>query len=88
VARAKIDDHAVEVRQETTGECCIRAGELQQSTALRQSHTWAHARCDHTPCRNHRTPGHEPVWTVLLDEVTRERQGIVLTLDQQQITGR
>jgi hypothetical protein len=61
---------------------------MQQSTALRQSHTWAHARRDHTPGLNHRTPGHEPVWTVLLDEVTRQSQGIVLTLDQQQITGR
>jgi hypothetical protein len=40
------------------------------------------------PCRNHLTPGHEPAWAVLLDEVTREGQGIVLTLDQQQISGR
>jgi hypothetical protein len=87
LARTKIDHHAIEVRQETTGEYCIRASQMQQSTVLRQSHTWTHARRDCTLCLNHLTPGHEPVWAVLLDEVTRQSEGIVLTLDQQQITG-
>jgi hypothetical protein len=40
------------------------------------------------PCLNRLTPDHEPVWAVLLDELARDSQGIVLTLDQQQITGR
>jgi len=40
------------------------------------------------PGLNHLTPGHEPAWAVLLNEVPCEDQDIVLTLDQQQITGR
>jgi hypothetical protein len=83
LARAKIDDYTVEVAQETAGEGCIGVSHLQQSTALSQSYTWTHVYCAHTLCPNHRVPGHKPVWTVLLDEVTRQSQGIVLTLDQQ-----
>jgi hypothetical protein len=40
LTRAEIDDHAVEVRQETTGQRRIHGDELQQRTGLGQAHPW------------------------------------------------
>jgi hypothetical protein len=87
LTRAEIDDHAVEVRQETTGQRRIRGGELQQRTGLGQAHPWEHGGNDRMRWINHLTPGDEPSWAVFLGEVMCKGQDILLTFDEKQVTG-